>query len=58
MEASIGHMVSATKEEIATVTARTNPNSAKSRPASLGRKEIGTKTAISVIVVAITAKNT
>ena len=38
--------------------ARTKPNSVKSRPASLGRKEIGTKTAISVTVVAITAKNT
>ena len=38
-DAIIGHKVSATKDEIVTVTASTNPNSVNRRPAADGRKE-------------------
>ena len=52
---SIGHNVSATKEETHTAKASVNPNSEKSFPACPGRKEIGTNTAASVAVVEMTA---
>ena len=48
----------ATKLEMITALARTMPNSRKSRPAVLGRNEIGTKTETSTAVVATTAKKT
>ena len=47
---------SATSAENATQAASVKPNSRNSRPRSPGKNEIGTKTEISVIVVAITAK--
>jgi hypothetical protein len=58
LEASIGESVSATKPEKATEKASVMENSVKSRPASPGMKVIGTKTASSTSVVAITAKPT
>jgi hypothetical protein len=48
----------ATKEDSATATAMTKPNSANSRPADEGRKEMGRNTETSVAVVAMMAKNT
>ena len=57
-DASIGASDSATTAERPTEMARVKPNSRKRRPVWPGRKEIGTNTAASVTVVAITAKNT
>ncbi|CAB4327250.1 hypothetical protein BCH_02642 [Brucella sp. 191011898] len=54
----MGQSVSATTEERRTAIASTKPNSRNRPPACPGRKEIGTKTAASVSVVAMTAKNT
>ena len=54
----MGVSVSATSIDSPTAKAMTKPNSAKSRPAVPGKKEIGMKTAASVAVVATTAKNT
>src|SRR5690625_1394030 len=58
LAAIIGLRVRAVIDETATAKARTKPNSANSPPAWPGRKEIGTKTAISVAVVESTAKTT
>ncbi len=57
-DAIIGQSDSATKAEIATDIASVTPNSRKSWPLCPGRNESGRKTAASVVVVAITAKNT
>ena len=57
-EASAGQAVSATKVEIATAEAITQPNSTNSRPTCPGRNDSGTKTAISVTEVASTANVT
>ena len=57
-EASIGQSVSATSAESSTEIARVKPNSGKSAPVWPGRNDSGTKTAASVSVVAMTAKNT
>jgi hypothetical protein len=55
-DASIGVSVSATSAENNTDAASVKPNSLNRRPRSPGRNEIGTKTAASVSVVAMTAK--
>ena len=55
-EASIGVSVSATSAENSTDAASVKPNSRNRRPRSPGRNEIGTNTAASVSVVAMTAK--
>ena len=57
-EASIGHSDSATTPDSSTAIASVKPNSRNRPPVWPGRKEIGTKTAASVAVVAMTAKNT
>lgn len=57
-EASIGQRVSATTQDSSTDIASTKPNSRNRPPVWPGRKEIGTKTATSVSVVAMTAKKT
>ena len=53
-----GARVSAVIDDRVTAKASTKPNSEKTPPACPGRKEIGMKTAASVAVVEITAKNT
>ena len=58
LEAIIGEIVSATRLEIATAAAMVRANSANRRPMSPSVKAIGTKTEISTIVVAMTAKPT
>ena len=55
-EASIGVSVSAINAENSTAAAIVNPNSRKSFPTAPCRKDMGTNTATSTAVVAITAK--
>ena len=55
-EAIIGVSVSATSDENSTAAAIVKPNSRNSWPTLPGRNEIGTNTAVSTSVVAITAK--
>ena len=57
-EASIGQSDSATTADSRTDIASTKPNSRNSPPVCPGRKDSGMKTAASVAVVAMTAKNT
>ena len=55
---SAGTRDNATNDEMPTATVRTRPNSRNRRPDVPGKNAMGTKTATSTMVVAITAKKT